>query len=201
MKKDELSKILSLGENQTIEFKSHCRMNSAGPAVCSFLNSPGGYLICGVNDNGEPVGIKEVEKELQKIQRDLNENISPKSLIYVETQKLKGKDVIILEVPAGKDLPYAYRNNIYIRKSDRAQKADINTVRDMIMRRQVEPERWERRFSNANPDEDISTDEVNSTVTDANKACRIIFRDSFNILFRFSRISFQRPLILSIGVT
>ena len=38
--------------------------------------------------------------------------------------------------------------------------ADVTTLRDMIMRRQVEPERWERRFSDADVDEDLDEGEI-----------------------------------------
>lgn len=45
------------------------------------------------------------------------------------------------------------------------------------MRHQVEPERWERRFSFADIVEDVDVLEVESTVSDSEKVRRAFFRD------------------------
>jgi ATP-dependent DNA helicase RecG len=81
-------------------------------------------------------------------------------------------------VPAGKDLPYAFRNVIYLRDGQATRKADVETIRDMVLRKQVEPERWERRFSSADPERDLDMDELRSAVTNIQKVRRALFRDS-----------------------
>ena len=43
----------------------------------------------------------------------------------------------------------------FIREGEMTRRADIATLREMIMRREVEPERWERRFSNADLHDDL----------------------------------------------
>ncbi|MCK5851631.1 putative DNA binding domain-containing protein [bacterium] len=182
MKKNDIARKLYLGENQTIEFKTFCRAKSVGPVVCSFLNSNGGYLICGVDDKGQLIGLANTETILHKIEKNLFENISPKALISVEKHDLNEKTVIVIEVPAGKDIPYAYNNNIYIRETNQTLKADVETIRDMVMRRQIEPERWERRFSIADLDIDLSEEEIKLAVKDAIKVGKITFRDSNNLI-------------------
>lgn len=61
-------------------------------------------------------------------------------------------------------------------------KADVETIRDMVTRRQVEPERWERRFSSAEIESDLSQDEILSTVNLLSNSSNIRFRDKNNLL-------------------
>lgn len=64
-----IAELTSLGESQTVEFKSTARWNLhtnqadkkmehvVTKTVCGFLNAEGGTLLIGVDDNGHPVGI------------------------------------------------------------------------------------------------------------------------------------------------
>lgn len=67
--KDDTIDIISVGETQSVEFKSTLRMNlhthkkdkkiehASLKTICAFLNSTGGILFVGVNDNKEVTGI------------------------------------------------------------------------------------------------------------------------------------------------
>ncbi len=143
----ELRAFLLLGESQTLEFKSHARPEICGPQICAFLNSRGGYLVCGVGGGGEVLGIENAEQTAQKLEAMLKVQIQPPVLFSFEVQDIADKQVLVIEVPSGKDVPYAFRNDIYIREGEQTRKADIGTIRDMVLRKQVEPERWERLFS------------------------------------------------------
>ena len=58
MKIEELKKALLLEESQRIEFKYDCKNpNVIGQVVCGFLNTGGGYLVCGVDDRGGLLGV------------------------------------------------------------------------------------------------------------------------------------------------
>jgi len=96
-------------------------------------------------------------------------------------QEVEGKALLVIEVPSGKDLPYAFQDAIYLRVGQSTQKADIDTIRDMVLRKQVEPERWERRFSSADIEHDIDADELRSAVTNIQKVRRAFFRDADNL--------------------
>lgn len=58
---EEIKNIISIGENTNIEFKlaSSTLPKSIFETVCAFLNTAGGYIILGVSDNKEIIGIKE----------------------------------------------------------------------------------------------------------------------------------------------
>jgi len=181
MKREQLSELLMLGEGASIEFKTNCDPEIVGRQVCAFLNSGGGYVVCGISESGDPVGIPE-QLNIRQFEQKVNKGISPKALISVELEKVDGKPVLVVEVPAGKDFPYAFYNDIFVRVGAQTDKADIETIRDMVMRRQVEPERWERRFSSADLEADLDFDEIKSLVLTVNKNSRMQFRDKENPL-------------------
>ena len=58
MTKEELKKIISLGEGSTVEFKSSQEglALSDYETICAFLNRRGGHII-GVRDKGKIIGI------------------------------------------------------------------------------------------------------------------------------------------------
>ncbi len=176
MNPSELAELLRLGEDQTIELKTNCRVDTVGREVCAFLNTSGGYVICGVDDGGEIVGSSPAGG-IPGFERKLAEGLSPKALASVELHEVEGKQVIVVEVPAGMDVPYAFRDQIYIREAARTVKADIDTIRDMVLRRQTEPERWERRFSTASIDGDLDGDALSAVVAAVNDNARMVFRN------------------------
>ncbi|WP_292426155.1 Fic family protein [Methanoregula sp.] len=182
MKLDRIKEVLLLGEGQSIEFKSGCQnIEAIGRVISGFLNtSSGGYVVCGINDAGEILGVDDAEVACKTLEQALEKDLSPKTLVSVQIQKVQGKNLIVLEVPAGKDQPYAFEDVIYLRDGVETRKADVATIRDLVLRRQVEPERWERRFSSANTDKDLAGEEIHSAVTDINKTERLRFRDADN---------------------
>lgn len=142
MTHDEIKELLSLGETQNIEFKASWRnVDAMGKTICSFLNTSGGYLIIGIEDNGTILGIENTQN-IQKFEEEIIKKLAPKALVSFEEQILDDKKVWIVEVPQGADLPYSYDNNVFVRYGETTRQADIETIKDMILRRQIEPERW-----------------------------------------------------------
>jgi len=190
MKIKEIKKILLLGENPNIEFKSHCpNPDAIGPAVSGLLNTTaGGFIVCGVNDTGEIIGIDDTEVLVKKLEQALEKDLSPRTLVEIHVQRVEDKDLIVLEVPAGRDPPYAFQGVIYKRTGAKTMKADIDTIRDIVLMRQVEPERWERRFSSADPEKDLDEKEINSAINAISKTDRLQFD------LQFPTISFLEKL-------
>jgi len=146
---------LSLGGGQALELKANVTLPTIGAAVCAFLNSGGGHLVVGIHGNGKVLG-----NDIMQLERAIVAGLAPKALVSCEEQTVDGKTVWIIEVPAGQDMPYSFQDGIYIRDGEQTRRADIDTIRDMILRRQVEPERWERRFSDANLATDLDLEEI-----------------------------------------
>ena len=152
-----------------------------GQIVCGLLNTSGGYIAFGHAKKGKFAGHGITEKMMSQLEAQIHKGISPKALISFQWEEDADGKFPFIEVPAGKDVPYAWRDVIYMRENKATRKADAATIRDIILRRQIEPERWERRFSLAEMDSDIDYNEVKAALDDAQKARRAFFRDPSQI--------------------
>lgn len=141
-----LKDILALAEDQQTELKATAQSQHLGPTICAFLNTEGGLILCGVQANQAIQGLEKVEKWAERLNHDLAQHLSPQALVSVETLTIENKDLLLIRVPAGSDLPYAYRNTVYVREGEKTHKADIATLRQMISRQFIETQRWERRL-------------------------------------------------------
>ncbi|MFA5614522.1 MAG: RNA-binding domain-containing protein, partial [Methanoculleus sp.] len=193
MKAKAIREILSLGEGPDIEFLPDCRnIGTIGPVVCGFLNTSGGYVVCGVDEQGRVAGIENPDATEKSLEQELQQALSPGALVPVQAHEVEGKALLVIEVPAGKDLPYAFENIIYLRTGETTRKADVETIRDMVLRKQVEPERWERRFSSADMSEDLDLAEIQSTLKEVAASKRFRFRDSSNPVAILEDLSVSR---------
>ena len=182
MDRTKLRHILFLGENSEVEFKTNIiAPDILGRVVCGMLNNAGGCVVCGVSDTGQIRGVNINEKGIAKLERTLRNELFPKNLVSFEIQSLEGKALLVVEVPAGHDVPYAYRNVVYIREHDRTVRMGIEAIHDMLRKKQVEPERWERRFSFADPELDLDNNEIDSIVMEVGQTKRVLFKNPEDI--------------------
>lgn len=172
MIKKILNEILLPQINENIEYNIKFDENKLGETVCSFLNTKGGYIVFGATDRNNILGVN-LEQNYRELELELSKNIVPKALVAFEFNE--DKNILIVEVPSGKDYPYSFKNDIFIRVENTNQKADVYTIRDMVMRRQNEPERWERRFSDVNLDEDLDYEQIDSIVKQISNSERYKF--------------------------
>ncbi len=112
----ELEELIKKGENEKLEFKSTLRTNlhtnqpdrkiehSVLKTIAAFLNSKGGELIVGVEDNGEILGIEKdnfenVDKFNLHLMNLIKQRIGKKhlELIKVETLEIQNKKLIKIE--------------------------------------------------------------------------------------------------------
>ena len=174
MNRNKLEELLRFGEGQSVEYKTSCQPQTVGPQVCAFLNGGGGYIVCGVDHAGKVLGIN-VPGGSPAWEAQLSRRLAPKAFLSVETHKVEGKDILVIEVPAGKDIPYAFQDQIYVREGNRTVKASIEMIKDMVLRRQVEPERWERRLSTADMERDLDAEELAAVLEDVTRNSRMRF--------------------------
>ncbi len=120
MKLSELLGIIKEGENQTVEFKS--KVNGFGKTLCAFLNTNGGVVLLGVEDDGSIAGIGK--EGLEKAENIIS-SIHPRPKVHIETIKIDGKLLAIVKVEKSRKL-HTYRNVAYVRigTSDRPLSID-----------------------------------------------------------------------------
>ena len=100
---DKIKDLLSHGENKRVEFKKCTDKVSASvyETVCSFLNTEGGYIFLGVDDDGTILGInpKCVTDMTKSIINTLNnpEQFLPPMPITPERTEIDGKVVLYID--------------------------------------------------------------------------------------------------------
>ena len=108
-------------ETESVELK---RLLNDGfeKALVAFLNTSGGTIYVGVEDDGTAVGVMNLDETLQKIGDIITMQVLPNPQEYVElgTKFINGKHVIEVKVEKGKSLYYIKKfgrsaNGCYIR--------------------------------------------------------------------------------------
>lgn len=86
--------------------------------ICAFANTNGGTVYIGVNPDikQKPVGVLKPARIIQEIQREVASIITPNLTVEIDTLETHTKTIIRVQVPFGKDRPYAIENTkIYVR--------------------------------------------------------------------------------------
>jgi predicted HTH transcriptional regulator len=150
--------ILSNGETDTVEFKSSLRYDLRQQAtnkklelviaktVSAFLNTNGGMLIIGVDDNGKVLGLENDYLTLNKKNRDgfvlaltnvININIGKKThnFITITIEELDGNEIAIITVEKS-DSPVffgkANAEEFYIRAAASSQPLGLKETHEYI---------------------------------------------------------------------
>ena len=105
----QLINLLKQGEGEKLEFKQG--VSNITHDICAFLNTQGGTILVGINDQGEITSAKKTYK--QKIS-DLLAGIDPVPQATIETIKINKKEILIVKI-AKSDKLHSVGNRIYIR--------------------------------------------------------------------------------------
>lgn len=167
---------ISQGEGLHSEFRLGLdNVESLAEVVCGFLNTQGGTVFCGVNDDGQVVGLSTVDQTPQRVRgvhQAIANQLTPSALFTVSLDNLDGKAVLTIEVPEGKDRPYVSAGRVFLRRGSHTVVADARALREMVQTKAVSADRWERRPSMAMEDGDLDHEEVQAMVSEAGKSER-----------------------------
>jgi ATP-dependent DNA helicase RecG len=122
---------IDLEEGQCIEFKRKYKDGSLLHVIASFANSSGGEIYLGVDDDREVVGINITQGLKDKIQQASNTIDDPIS-VGMEAKEIFGKDVLVVEVSKGKNIPYCVSGTVYVRSGGITRPATKQEITDMI---------------------------------------------------------------------
>jgi len=105
-----LRKLISGGENQTLDFK-FCVSDSRKIArtLTAFANSDGGRLLIGVRDNGSIAGIKS-DEELYMVETAVHLYCRPEIVYTIKQHTTDRKTILEVEVKRGDKRPYQARD-------------------------------------------------------------------------------------------
>lgn len=144
--------LIAKGESKTLEYKAMMPQNSQiAQTVCAFANRAGGYLIIGISDEGEILGLSReyLDELIEKIPNMIHDTIFPMILPEIYTYTLEGKTVLVVQVYPGNHVPYFIKRKgkmagSYVRVGRTNKLADAEMIKDL-----------ERQQINLSFDEDI----------------------------------------------
>jgi ATP-dependent DNA helicase RecG len=135
---DKLKQLIRDGEGLTVEFK-RCEnelTNSVFETVSSFSNRYGGYILLGVEDDGEITGINpgSVNEIKKNFVNSLNnsQRFAPTLYISLEEVDVKGRIVLWCYIPPNSQV-VMFGNKIY----DRGMDGDMDITRNVEMVSQI----------------------------------------------------------------
>ena len=167
------------GESEHLEFKrASADLTSIAATVCAFLNSGGGTLVVGVDDNGKVVPVPAPARYTEQLRVYLQNQITPKAFWSVSEEATPKGAVIVIGVPSGLDRPYVCGGAIFVRQATRTAAATAETIRQLVLARSGEPMRWERLSSPGLEVSDLDTEQIRKTVETAQRTRGYAFRNA-----------------------
>ena len=99
---------IMLQESNRIEFKVELNDKLEKEVVAFLNNKEGGILYIGVDDNGKPVGISDIDSTQLKIADRIKNNILPSTLglFDIVTEEIENISVIKILISSGLEKPY-----------------------------------------------------------------------------------------------
>lgn len=129
-----------LKESKILEFKREVN-DSIIKEVIAFVNTTGGTILVGYEDDGTPYGLTNVKEDLEKLSNKLHDSIEPNInfLINMRIDTIDKKDIIIIEVLQGTNKPYYLKSKgmvpegVYIRFGNTSRPSTSEIIRQMII--------------------------------------------------------------------
>lgn len=131
---EEIKRLAEGGESYNVDFKVAVpqKVRDLTEEVCSFANAAGGYVLIGIDDHGEIVGCNIDNSKRSAIQGSIGE-ISPAFHCELYSVDVEGKAVWVIDVPAGRHVPYIFGGNVYVREGANSQKlTNVEEIRELF---------------------------------------------------------------------
>ena len=123
-------------ENEYKEFKADFT-DVIYKEVIAFANSEGGVIYIGFDDNGNAIGLKNVDDTYTRITNGIRDNIAPDVTLFIR-YTLQDNKTIKVEVSEGSYKPYYLKskglksNGVYVRQGASSVQASPELIRKLI---------------------------------------------------------------------
>jgi ATP-dependent DNA helicase RecG len=165
---EELETLAGGGEGPQVEFKrSIGQRTDAAKTACAMFNGVGGFVLFGVNDDGEVVGQDIGRDTIDDVVRELR-RIEPAVPIEPEVVPLEsGRAVIALRVPGAHGGPFTYDGRPYHRQGTMTSVMPQAVYRARMLDQMHPSHRWETQRAEGMTLDDLDREEVIRTVESA----------------------------------
>ena len=117
-------------ESRNLEYKQEIN-NSFLKTVSAFANYGEGKIVFGINDNGEIVGVKQLDETLLKIENKINDSIKPNPNYKIDVDKKN--EIITLTIEEGLFKPYYYNSKAYKRNDTSTIEVDRIELNRLVL--------------------------------------------------------------------
>ena len=149
-------------ESEFVELKE-VYVDDIRKEIIAFANTNGGTLYVGVKDNGEVVGIEDVDAVTLQISNSCRDAVKPDITMFLgyETLEVESRKVLVVHVQRGTSRPYYLGakglkpSGVFVRQGTSAAPASDEAIRRMI--KETDGDRFEEMRS---LNQDLTFDEV-----------------------------------------
>ena len=145
--------------------------------VVALINSGGGSIVLEPHDWRQPKLDSNVITSAHELGAHLRKVISPRPLLSVTSEQAFEDEVILIEVPGGRDLPFLLDGRVFLRRGFKTIPANAEDLQEIFQRQTPETIRWERRGSPTLELDDLNHDQIETTVHAAIAEGRFSFSD------------------------
>lgn len=123
-------------ESERVEYKSQM-IDDIYKEVIAFANTDGGILYIGIDDQGNRIGIENVDETYTRLTNGIRDAIAPDVTMFVR-YVLQDNNVVQIEVGEGSYKPYYLKskgmkpNGVYVRQGASSVQASPDQIRRMI---------------------------------------------------------------------
>lgn len=123
-------------ESERIEYKAQM-VHDIYKEIIAFANTDGGIIYIGIDDNGNRIGIDDVDETYTRLTNDIRDAIAPDVTMFVR-YILQDNAVIQIEVGEGSCKPYYLKSKgmkpagVYVRQGASSVQASPEQIRRMI---------------------------------------------------------------------
>lgn len=180
---------ISNGEDSYTQFKVNItNSDKLAQELVAFSNAKGGWLILGVDDDGQIIGLNsdDIKRLNQLVGNVINSNIIPPIYPLVKIENIENKKILVINIDEGVNKPYSTNAGIYLTKAGSDK-------------RKISPQELRRLFAeskNLFPDEELVYESSVEDI-DINKLKNFLKNDNFEILNKLNRDELDIKTILT----
>lgn len=143
MKRKELLSLIDGGENFHVEYK--LKFSSAeriAKEMIAFANTKGGFILFGIDDDKNIVGVESEKGEAELIKQAAEEFCEPLIDYKIEFIDLFGKEIVVITIPESLKKPHRLQDyqseiditsaQVYVRVNDKSVPASKEMVKLLI---------------------------------------------------------------------
>ncbi len=145
MDPDHLQRLIATGESEQVEFKRELpSLNKLSRTLSALANTVGGFLILGVTDAGEVVGVEDLDLMYAQVEQAAQFWCDPPIEIQIQIVVLQGQKIMVVEVPDSPYKPHVVLEDadgagkVYLRQASSTLAASPQMIK-LLERRPTQP--------------------------------------------------------------